>query len=169
MELLRVPVACVFLLLLNLSLSAKGKKLLGEAPDPDRLLQLHNFCVSTAGLSPGEAADVMRFVDHQNGPKKLLGKLPWQLTVNCSEADAVAKFQFEQTTELSQATGSGTLQGAYVTAIPETAFKATILLADRASGKMLYKVQGEAVRERRDMSVTSPFSKLIKDLKTLSK
>ena len=44
-----------------------------------------------------------------------------------------------------------------------------MLIAQRASQKALYNVTGEEVTSDRQRSINSPFSKLIHDLKILSK
>jgi hypothetical protein len=44
-----------------------------------------------------------------------------------------------------------------------------MMVRDRASQKPLYEVKGETVTGGRDRSITNTFSKLIHDLKTLSK
>jgi hypothetical protein len=56
-----------------------------------------------------------------------------------------------------------------MTSVPEPAFSTEMLVTDRISGKPLYRVKGETVTMRREGAIASPFSKLARDLKALSK
>jgi hypothetical protein len=147
-----------------------AKKPLGEAADPDALLRVHSYCVDMANLEAAEAGDVRKFLEKQNQPKGLLGKLPWKLVENCAQADAVVSLKFDRSFRIAPAGGSALGTGtAALNSVPEPAYSAQMLVRDRASQKPLYKVKGEADTMGRIRSIGDPFSKLIRDLKTLSK
>jgi hypothetical protein len=147
-----------------------AKKPLGEAANPDALLRVQSYCIDTTKLEAAEAGDVRKFLDKQNQPKGVLGKLSWKLLENCAQADAVVNLKFETSAQVTPAGGSVLGTGtAALNSVPEDAYSAQMLITDRASPKPLYHVKGEAVTQFRDRSINSPFSKLIRDLKTLSK
>jgi hypothetical protein len=147
-----------------------GKKTLGEAADPDALLKVQSYCIDTTKLGAADAGDVRKFLDKQNQPKGVLGKLSWKLVDSCAQADAVVTLKFETSFRVSPAGGSALGTGtAALNSVPEDTYSAQMLVTDRASQKPLYQVKGEAVTMFRDKSINSPFSKLIRDLKTLSK
>jgi len=163
----------VFILILTLAplpgLSF-AKKPLGEAANPDELLRVQSYCIDTSKLWAAEAGDVRKFIEKQSPPKGLLGKLPWKLVENCAQADAVISLKFETSSRLRPAGGSALGTGtAALNSVPEATYSAKMSITDRASQKPLYQVEGEAVTTFRDRSLNSPFSKLIRDLKTLSK
>ena len=108
-----------------------------------------------------------KFLHKQNTPKGVLGKLPWKLVDNCSQADAVVSSKFETSFEVTQASGMAT--GAAITqSVPEATYTAHMSVTGRTSQKPLYTVTGESVTANRVRLINSPFSKLIHDLKILS-
>ncbi len=159
----------VFLLTVSASLPAKEKKTLGEVSDAGPLLNIRTFCLDATKLSTSQSADARKFVAEQSEPKKVLGKLGWRAVDDCSQADAVIRLEFEEGMEVGQTSGGGTLQGAPTTSVPEAVYKTRLYVTDRASGRLLYRVEGESIRMRRENSIASPFSKLQRDFKTLSK
>jgi hypothetical protein len=147
-----------------------AKKPLGEVADADALLKVQSYCIDMTKLGAAEAGDVKKFIDKQNQPKGVLGKLSWKLVENCAQADAVVDLKFEASVRITPAGGSALGTGtAALNSVPEDTYTAQMLVTDRASQKPLYRVKGETVTSYRDRSISSPFSKLIRDLKTLSK
>ena len=79
------------------------------------------------------------------------------------------KVEFSQQVGVEQATqGSGTLQGAPMTSVPVTKFRASMQILDRVSQKLVYQVRGQGASVRRDQALSGPFSILVKDLQALS-
>jgi hypothetical protein len=147
-----------------------AKKPLGEAANPDALLSVQSYCIDSTKLTAAEAGDVRKFIAKQSSPKGLLGKLPWKLVENCTQADAVISLKFESSFRVTPSGGSALGTGtAALNSVPEGTYSAQMLITDRASQKPLYEVKGETVTGGRDRSINNPFSKLVSDLKTLSK
>jgi hypothetical protein len=163
----------VFILVLTLAPLAPvsfAKKPLGEAANPDALLKVQSYCIDTTKLGAAEAGDVRKFIEKQGPPKGLLAKLPWKLVENCAQADAVISLKFETSFRVTPSGGSALGTGtAALNSVPEGTYSAQMLITDRSSQKPLYEVKGETVTGGRDRSINNPFSKLIRDLKTLSK
>jgi len=165
-----LQISALLLVLALLPEPSFAKKLLGEAADPDALLKVQSYCIDTTKLGAAEAGDVRKFLEKQNQPKGVLGKLSWKLVDNCAQADAVVTLRFESSFRITPAGGSALGTGtAALNSVPEDTYSAQMSVTGRASQKPLYQVKGEAVTMFRDRSVNSPFSKLIHDLKALSK
>ena len=162
----------IFVLVLTLATvpeTSFGKKTFGEVANPDALLKVQSYCVDMDKIEISAVPDVRKFLDKQNTPKGLLGKLPWKLVDNCAQADAVVSLKFENSFKVTPAGGSALGTGtAALNSVPEPTYTAFMLVTDRTSQKPLYKVTGESVTGNRMRSINSPFSKLIHDLKTLS-
>ena len=75
---------------------AAAKKLSGTISDPVAFSQIHSYCVDTENMPGDEALDVKDFMIVESKPKKLLSKLPWTRSSECSQdsADAVVKVEF---------------------------------------------------------------------------
>jgi hypothetical protein len=147
-----------------------GEKPFGDVVDPDTLLKVQSYCVDMDKIEGVVAPDVRRFLEKQNTPKGLLSKLPWKLVENCAQADAVVSLEFKNSFQVTQANGDGMATGAAITqSVPEATYTAQMLVSDRTSRKPLYKVMGESITVNRERSIGSPFSKLIHDLKVVSK
>jgi len=147
-----------------------AKKPFGEVADPDALLKVQSYCIDMTKLGGAEVGDVKKFLEKQNQPKGVLGKLSWKLVENCTQADAVVNLKFETSAQVTPAGGSVLGTGtAALNSVPVDTYSAQMAVMDRASQKLLYQVTGESVTQFRDRSINSPFSKLIRDLKTLSK
>ena len=157
------------LLCFALPLVAKEKKPIGDILERDLFLKARTFCVDTGKLSAAEGLDVRKFLDVESRPKKLLSKISWQFVPDCREVDAIVKVEFSQQVGVEQATqGSGTLQGAPMTSVPVTKFRASMQIFDRVSQKLVYQVRGQGASVRRDQTLSGPFSILVKDLQILS-
>jgi len=147
-----------------------AKKPFGEVADPGALLKVQSYCIDMTKLGGTEVGDVKKFIEKQNQPKGILGKLSWKLVEDCAQADAVVNLKFETSTQVTPAGGSALGTGtAALNSVPVDAYSAQMSVVDRASQKLLYQVTGESVAQFRDRSINSPFSKLTRDLKTLSK
>jgi hypothetical protein len=167
----------VFLLALcGAAIPAHAKKTEGEVPDPAALSRVKTYCIDTSQMSPSEAADVQKFVGEQNSPKKLLGKLSWSLADNCSQVDAVITLKFEPTSIMDSTGAPGAMQASTSSsnAIPGSgvnaganAYDTALTVSDR-SGKLLYRVTGEAAPLHPERSLKSPFTMLVSDLKKVS-
>ncbi len=146
----------VILLLAATAVSAKQKKLIGNAPDPSALLKVQTFCVDPGQLSGVQADDVKHFVAEQSKPGRILTKLPWKLTSDCSSADAVATFSVEFRNQPDMAAASAGV-------FNQRTYLPTLFITERSSGKTLYQVKGDS-NMREDDSFITPFFKLQKDL-----
>ena len=158
------------LTLASVSGTSFGKKTFGEVADPETLLKVQSYCVDMGKIESSAVPDVKKFFDRQNTLKGVLGKLSWKLVDNCSQADAVVSLKFESSFKVTPAGGSALGTGtAALNSVPEATYAAEMSVTDRASQKPLYHVKGESVTTFRDRSLNSPFSKLVHDLKALSK
>lgn len=144
---------------------AKDVKTLGQVPDPNALAKVKTYCIDPTKGSQADAAEVRKFAADEHSPKKTLGKLSWTLREDCTDADAVMSFKFELTQKVAYATDSASVQTAGN--VPVDAYAATMTVADRASGKLLYQVNGEATENTGYRSMVNAVQKLAKDLKKL--
>ena len=145
---------------------AKEPKTLGKVTDPDALAKVKSYCIDTSKGSPAEIAEVKKFADEETDPKKSLGRLGWTRAEDCSQADALMRFGFQQTTKVEQAGNSVEVQTS--NNVPVDAYVATLIVSDRASGRPLYQVKGEETESARYRSMVNAVQKLTKDLKKLS-
>jgi hypothetical protein len=166
----------LILTLCVVSSAAYAKKTEGEVPDPAALSRVKSYCIDTSQMNTSEAGDVQKFVEEQKTPKKLLGKLPWSLADNCTQADAVITLKFEPTSIMDSSGAPGAMQASTSSsnAIPGSgvnaganAYDTALTVSDR-SGKLLYRVTGEAAPLHPERSLKSPFSMLVSDLKKVS-
>jgi hypothetical protein len=149
--------------------SSKERRTLGDATNVEALLKVHNFCLDQSTLNASQSADVEKFVARASAPRGVLSKMSWRLISDCGQADAIVKLAVAETEELSQTSYSSATGSAATGSVPVPAYKASVAVHDRASGKLLYQVEGESVQSNRQGAIASPFSKLAKDLKTLAK
>jgi len=160
----------VFLLLLpSSSWAAPGNGSLGNMADSAGLLNVHTFCFQPGALTPSQQGDVDKFVSRGNSHKGLLTKMGWQALSDCSKADALVKLTLNERDEPVAAVDSANLGNAAAAMTTETVSRAKMVVTDRTSGKELYEVEGEAIHSNRQGAIASPFTKLSKDLKSLSK
>lgn len=144
---------------------AKDVKTLGQVPDPDALAKVKTYCIDPLKGSQADAEEVRKFAGDENSPKRTLGKLRWTLKEDCTQADAVMSFKFELTQKVAYAADSANVQTAGN--VPVDAYEATMTVSDRASGKLLYKVNGEATENTGYRSMVNSVQKLARDLKKL--
>lgn len=144
---------------------AKEVKALGQVPDPDALAKVETYCIDPMKGSQADAAEVRKFAADESGPKKILGKLRWTLTGDCSRADAVMSFNFQLTQKVAY--GASSTDVSTAGNVPVDAYEAAMTVSDRASGKLLYKVNGEATENSGYRSMVNAVQKLSKDLKKL--
>ena len=145
--------------------SAAARKSFGQVQDPVAMAHVHTFCIDTSGLSISERSDVHKFVERENNPRKLLGKLAWRYVDACGDADAIIKLTVSQRDEVDQTSGGGTIQGAPMTSVPVSVMKVDITVLGKASQKPIYSVEGQEIRGNLSNAINSPFSKLERDLR----
>lgn len=144
---------------------AKNAKTLGQVPDPDALAKVKTYCIDPVKGSQADAGEVRKFAADENDPKKTLGKLRWTLMDGCAQADAVMSFNFQLTQKVAY--GASSTDVSTAGNVPVNAYVATLSVSDRASGKVLYKVDGEATENTGYRSMVNSVQKLAKDLKKL--
>jgi hypothetical protein len=136
----------------------------GEVFDREALRQAKSFCVDAGHLEGPEADEVKEFVEEEGKPGKLLSRLPWRLIDDCAKADAVARIYFApvEVTDVTEDKGSGIQKKS-----PPRQFSQPVLLIyDKASIRLFYRAEGLIASGDSMKIMASPFSMLIKDLKT---
>jgi hypothetical protein len=156
-------------LLSCLSFAGTGKKTHGEVADADSLLKVHTFCLDPNALTARQSADLEKFVGQASKPKGVFAKLHWQRVDNCSSADATVELTMNDSEELAPAGDGTTLQDPSGALKSETLSQAKMFITGRASGKTLYRVESGEIIDDRQGAFAGTFSKLLKDLKALSK
>ena len=148
----------------NNSLYRSGR---GKVFDRDGLRQTRSYCVDVSSLEGSDAAEVREFLAADSGPKKLLTRLPWRLMNDCTQADAVARIYFTPATVTEVLTNheSGLKQ---VSASGERSY-AVLLVYDKASVRLFYRAEGSVSHGDPTKVLGSPFSMLLKDLKTVTR
>ena len=129
----------------------------GEVFDPEALERTKSFCVDLSHMEGLEAADVKEFLAKESQPKKLLGRLGWKLVDDCTKADAVARIYFAGVSVRVE--GQGVKQGS----LP------VLLIYDKASIRLFYRAEGQAVHGKPVDVLGSPFAMLLKDLKEITR
>ncbi|HLY63816.1 MAG TPA: hypothetical protein VKV95_24010 [Terriglobia bacterium] len=148
-----------------LPLSGAARKPSGMIHDSQAFAQVHNFCLVTNGLPDSAQTQIRKFVERENKPRKMLGKLSWKYVEQCSSADARITFSFSQTTGVGEGTSRGTLQGSPTNSLQTTFTRVEITVLDRSAENTIYSVEGDAVEGDLSNAIDSPFSKLERDLK----
>ena len=160
---------CCFLLLISLvRASAQEKKAWGEVFDREALGWVRTFCVDTSDLEGAEAREVQDFVAKESKPGHLLRQMPWELTDQCSSADAVIRSYFSQNTVQKTETipcsdltvCGGDISSSYFQQVTQV----VLLIYDRASVRVLYRTEGRGERTKR-LALKGSFTELAKDLK----
>jgi hypothetical protein len=146
----------LLLLLVGTPVFAKQKKLIGKADDPSGLLKVQTYCVDPGQLNVLQVDDLNKFVREQSKEGRLLTKLPWKFASDCANADAVATFTLEET---SEAVGAGPGSVVY-----NRNYTATLVISERSTNKPLYKARGDQTLWL-DESFISAFVKFDKDTK----
>lgn len=147
-----------------LPLSGAARKPSGKIQDAQAFAQVHSFCVETNGLPTSAQSQIRKFVERENKPRKLLGKLPWKYADQCSNADAIVTFVFTQTTGVGEGISRGSL-GTPTNALQATFTKVDITVQGRSSGNPIYAVEGEESEGDGSNAIDSPFLKLERALK----
>ncbi len=157
-----------------ISFAGQGKQTHGEVADADSLLKIHTFCLDSSQLTPHQLTDLQRFAAQAGKPKGVFTKLHWQRLDSCSSAEATVKLTMEESERLGPAgdgtNGTGGSLQNMATALKTVKLQqAKMLITNRASGKTLYQAEGGEFTDDREGAFGSAFSKLLKDLKALSK
>jgi hypothetical protein len=156
---------CFLLLISFVHGSAQEKKVWGEQFDPEALRRVKTLCVDTSYLEKGEALEIKKFVAKESRPGHLLRQMPWELTDQCTAADAVIRMYFAHRERVIRKTGVDMCEGMiiYNSDYSEQVMQVVLLIYDRASVRILYRTKGREGKSR--TALKGPFSKLVKDLK----
>jgi hypothetical protein len=138
----------------------------GEVFDPDALKHTKSFCLDLNHIDDSEAAGVKEFLAKENQPKKLLGRLPWQLVDDCTKADAVARIYFARADVSEDMSGPGVVSTAVRI---RHGLQSVLLLYDKASIRLFYRAQGQVLARNEEDALRVPFSTLVKDLKKIDR
>lgn len=136
----------------------------GQVFDPEALEYTKTFCVDMTHMESSQAAEVKGFLAKEDQPKKLLGRLPWQLIDDCTKADAVARIYFMNVHEEVIKVGSGARLTSF-----RRGTQPVLLLYDKASIRLFYRAEGNALGGKAVNVLGGPFSMLIKDLKKIDR
>ena len=138
----------------------------GEIFDSDALKHTKTFCVDTDHMESSEAATVKEFVAKESEPKKLLGRLPWQLVDDCTKADAVARIHFASIHVLEEMPGAAAASTAVSV---RRGSQCVLLLFDKASIRLFYRAQNQVFDGTAKDALRSPFAMLVKDMKKMNR
>jgi hypothetical protein len=138
----------------------------GEVFDPEALKHTTSFCVDLNHMDSSEAAGVKEFLAKENQPKKLVGRLPWQLVADCTKADAVARIYFAPADVSQEMSGLGVI-GTAVSV--RHGFESVLLLHDKASIRLFYRAEDQALGRDEPRLLQGAFSMLVKDLKKINR
>ena len=154
---------CCLLLVPFLRGSSLQNGACGVANNPQALRHLKTLCVDTSYLEAGAAFDVKTFVERENQPGQLLGRLSWKITEDCAEADALIRVYFAPSER------HVTLANDAQTGVPleenEKVTQVVLLIYDRASVRVLYRSESQGQGKNREALLKGPFSRLVKDMK----
>jgi hypothetical protein len=139
----------------------------GKVFDRDGLKQTRSYCVDGSSLEGSEAAEVRVFLAQDGGPKKLLSRLPWALIDDCTKADAVARIYFAPASVIEVLNDKGTALR-QVFAHDKRPYP-VLLVYDKASIRLFYRAEGSITHGDPTKVLGSPFSMLLKDLKTVAR
>jgi len=134
-----------------------------EVFDREGLMQIRSFCVSTRHLEGPEAAAVNEFLATEGQPGKLLSRLPWSLTNDCTKADAVARIYLDPV-ELAEVETIEDRVHNQPRPKQSTRFQPVLLVYDKASIRLFYRAEGKVLRGNSADVLGSPFAMLLKDL-----
>lgn len=148
-------------------LIGSGKKSSGQILDEQGFRSIQTVCTEVQDLGPRYATMVQNFLRDQEKPKGLVSQIPWKIVPDCSQADALMSFKFNETQEPAQATAGGNLQtGATMGTVNTTWFQVTAVVTGRSTQKEIYEVQGARAAERGERALESTFKVLAKDLRS---
>ncbi len=159
----------VLLFVIGSAVPGKQKRLIGNAPDPPALLKVQTFCVEADRFGPLNPDALKKFIAEQSRPGKLLTRLPWKLTVDCSGSDAVAALSLEEKPDQTPHSRGGTGVDFGYPSLGEKQVKyvATMTVSERSSKRVLYQVHSEKATSQGG-AFSNSFTKLEKDLKTVA-
>ncbi len=152
-----------------ISFAGQEKPPHGDVADAGSLLKVHTFCLDTSQLTPDQLRDLQRFAAQAGKPKGVFTKLHWQRLDSCSSAEATVILTMEESERLGPAGDGTTLQNEAYALKTVRLQQAKMLITNRASGRTLYQAEGGEFTDDREGAFGSAFSKLLKDLKALSK
>lgn len=148
-------------------LLGSGKKFAGQILDQQGFRSVQTVCTQVQDLGPRYATMVQNFFKDQEKPGSLVSAIPWKIVPDCSQADAVMNFKFNETQEPSQATAGGSLYaGASMGTVNTTWFQVTAVVTGRPPQKEIYEVQGPRAAERGERALENTFKILAKDLRS---
>jgi hypothetical protein len=156
-------------LLVCISFAGQGKNTHERVENADGLLKVHTFCLDTSRLTPDQSVDLEKFVKQASKPKGVFTKLNWQLRDSCSSVDASVKLIMDDRHETEPAADDAYVDDRRTAMKRVRISQAKMFITNQASRKMLYQVTGVQAYDDRFGAFASPFSKLLKDLKTLPK
>lgn len=141
------PWLWIVMVSIALPLFAKGKKPTGIIADQAAFGKIRSYCVDVSGLPGWEALDVRAFVSTESKAKRLLTKLPWTLTADCtqSQPDAVVVVRFPIVSVARVDSGTAAPDP---NEDPQSRFfevRAELQVSDRNSSRLLYEVQAAPV------------------------
>jgi hypothetical protein len=138
----------------------------GEIFDRDALEHTKTFCMDIDHMENSEAAEVKEFLAKETGPKKLLGRLPWQLVDDCTKADAVARVHFASVHVLEEMPGP---VAASTAASVRRGSQSVLLLYDKASIRLFYRAESQVFDGTAKNALKSPFAMLVKDMRKIDR
>jgi hypothetical protein len=147
-------------------LVGSSKKSSGQILDEQGFRNVQTVCAEVEDIGPRYATMVQTFLKSQDNPKSLVSRLPWKIVPDCSQADAVMRFKFSETSEPSNATAGGSIYaGGSMGTVNTTWFQVTAVVTARSTQKEIYEVQGARAPERGEKAVENTFKVLAKDLR----
>jgi len=146
--------------------SAAAVDSFGQVQNENAFRQVHTFCVDTHLLSRDNRKAEEKFIKKNNKPGKLLGKLAWKYTEDCSKADAIMTLKFDERKQSEMlSTVQGTIDPLGVAEATNTFTKVGISVAKKTGADPFYTLEGEEVRSGRVDAIDKSFRKLDHDLK----
>ena len=161
----RLLALCFFLLLSPSGEPARERKTGGEVFDGAALGQIRTACVDTSYLDKAEASAVKRFMAAESRPGRLLERLNWKFTDQCSAADGVIRVYFAQSERSTEERGDEMAEGVPSLSYSEPALRPVLLIYDRASIRLLYRTEGQHQGTNPGALLNSPFATLAKYLR----
>jgi hypothetical protein len=133
----------LLLSLILLAVAAAAKKPAGKISDLAAFSRIHSYCVDSSSLPGDEALDLNGFMSGESKPKKLLSKLPWTRTADCSDGspDVTIRVEFSkyfpvnETQVGAQTPGNGPAQEEFYKV------RAVLRVSQAASSPALYEVE----------------------------
>jgi len=156
-------------LLSSVAFAGQGKPPHGNVADADSLRKVHTFCLDSSLLTSRQFKDLKVFTAQAEKPKGVFSKLHWQRMDNCRDADATATLTMQETSRLGPNGDNAFDPNAIGMMKTEWLQRAKIVITSGASGKTLYQGEGAEFTDDRQGAFGSAFSKLLKEVKSLSR